>query len=92
LEFVPFFLLPFPEVIINPHYSPLQAFKRRDVLMAKPQLIVDVVRNGILYYFFECSVVSMDLVLELGKLDEVVNGLAIIWKRSNDSILVIIFW
>jgi len=61
--------------------------------MAKPQLIVDVVRNGILYHFSECSVIPTDLVLELGKLDEVVDSLAVIWKRNcNDSILVIIFW
>jgi len=61
--------------------------------MAKPQLIVDAVRNGILHYFSECSVVLTDLVLELGKLDEVVDSLAVIWKRDyNDSILVIIFW
>ena len=61
--------------------------------MAKPQLIVDAVRNGILHYFSECSVVLTDLVLELGKLDEVVDSLAVIWKRDcNDSVLVIIFW
>jgi len=55
--------------------------------------IVDAIKNGILHYFSECSVISMDLVLELGKLDEVVDGLAVIWKRNcNNSILVIIFW
>ena len=61
--------------------------------MAKPQLITDAVRNGILHHFSECSVIPTDLVLELGKLDEVVDSLAVIWKRNcNDSVLVIIFW
>ena len=61
--------------------------------MAKPQLIMDVVRNGIPHHFSECSVVLTDPVLELGKLDEVVDSLAVIWKRNcNDSVLVIIFW
>jgi len=83
----------FSEVIINPHYSPLQAFKHRDFLMAKPQLIMDAVRNGILHHFSECSVIPIDPVLKLGKLDKVVNGLAIIWKRNcNNSILITIFW
>jgi len=92
LEFVLFFLLTFSKVIINPH-SPLQAFKHRDILMAKSQLIIDAVRNGILYHFSECSVVPTDPVLKLGKLDKVVDSLTIIWKRNcNNSILVIIFW
>ena len=61
--------------------------------MAKPQLIADAVRNGILHHFSEYSVVPTDPVLELGKLDEVVDSLAVIWKRDcNDSVLVIIFW
>ena len=93
LEFVLFFLLIFSEVIINPYYSPLQAFKHQDILMTKLQLIVDAVRNGILYHFSECSVIPTDLVLKLGKLDKVVDGLAIIWKKNcNNSVLVIIFW
>jgi len=93
LEFVLFFLLTFPEVIINPYHSPLQAFKHQDVLMAKSQLITNAVRNSVLYHFSECSVVPIDPVLKLGILDKVVDGLAVIWKRNcNDSILVIIFW
>ena len=46
--------------------------------MAKPQFIADAVRNSILHHFSECSVIPMDPVLELGKLDEVVDSLAII--------------
>ena len=57
------------------------------------QLITDVVRNGILHHFSECSVILTDPVLKLGKLDEVVDSLAVIWKRDcNDSVLVIIIW
>ena len=92
MEFVLFFLLMFLEVIINPYHSSLQAFKHRDILVAKPQLIMDAVRNGILHHFSECSIVPMDLVLKLGKLDEVIDGLAIIWKRNcNNSVLITIF-
>ena len=59
--------------------------------MAKPQLIVDVVRNGILYHFSERPITLTDAVLELGKLDKVIGSLAIIWKRDcYDSILIII--
>jgi len=35
----------------------------------------------------------MDVVLELGKLDKVIDSLAIIWKGDcYDSILIVILW
>ena len=90
---MPFFLLAFPEVVVNPHHSPLQAFERRNVLMAKPQLVADTVRNGILHHFPECPVIPTDLVLKLSKLDKVVDGLAVIREWDcNDCVLIIIFW
>ena len=61
--------------------------------MAEPQLITDVVRNGILDHLSESPVIPVDPILKLGKLDKVVDSLTIIWKGDcNDSIFIIIFW
>jgi len=61
--------------------------------VAEPQLVTDVVRDGILNHLFESSVVPADSILKLGKLDKVVDSLAIIWKGDcDDSVFIVIFW
>jgi len=46
--------------------------------MAEPQLVMDAVRDGILDHLSESPVVPVDPILELGKLDKVVDSLAVI--------------
>jgi len=61
--------------------------------VAEPQLVTDVVRDGILDNLPESPVVLADPILKLGKLNKVVDSLAIIWKEDcNDSIFIVIFW
>jgi len=59
--------------------------------MTELQFVMYVVGDGILYHFSEQSIILIDAVLELGKLDKVIGSLAIIWKRDcYNSILIII--
>jgi len=54
---------------------------------------MNVIRNGILDHLPESLVIPADPILKLGKLDKVVDSLAIIWKGDcNNSIFIIIFW
>jgi len=61
--------------------------------MAEPQFVTDAVRDGILDHLPESPVIPADPILKLGKLDKVVDSLAVIWKGDcNDSIFIVIFW
>jgi len=42
--------MPLPEIVIDPHYSPLQPLKGQDIFVTKPQFVMDTVWDGILYY------------------------------------------
>ena len=82
-----------PKIIINSQYSSLQTLKHQNVLVTEPQFVIYTVGDGILYYFLEQSIIPTDVVLELGKLDKVIDSLAIIWKRDYyNSILIVILW
>jgi len=61
--------------------------------VAKTQLIIDAVKDGILDHLPESPVIPADPIFKLGKLDKVVDSLAIIWKGDcNNSIFIVIFW
>jgi len=54
---------------------------------------LDLVRDGVLYYFSERMVIPTDVVLVFSKFDEVINCLFIVKKDyGHDCIFVIILW
>ena len=54
---------------------------------------MDAIWNGILYYLLEWSVILTDAILEPGKLNKIVDGLAAVGEGNrNNSIFVIILW
>jgi len=61
--------------------------------MAEPQFVINTVRDSILDHLPKSPVILVDSILKLGKLDKVVDSLAVIWKGNcNNSIFIIIFW
>ena len=87
------FLVALPEVIIDPHHSSLQPFKCRDILVTKPQLVANAIWDGIFHYLPERPVIPTDAILELGKLNKIIDGLAIVGEGNrDDGIFIVILW
>jgi len=75
---MPLFLVLFPEVVIDSHNNPLQSFECQDVFITEPQLITDVIWDSVLYYLLEGPVISLDAILEFGKLNKIIDSFPII--------------
>jgi len=59
--------------------------------MTEPQLVMDTIWDGILYYLSEGPVIPSDTILEFGKLNKIIDSFPIFWQGNhNDSILIII--
>ena len=61
--------------------------------MTKPQLVANAIWDSILHYLLERPVIPTDAILELGKLNKIIDSLAIIGEENcNDGIFVVILW